>query len=190
MAGLDHFGFIAPWYDRFASTPDPVDLLRLVDMPTGGSLLDAGGGTGRIAQAFTGKGWQIFLADASLRMASMAATKPPIRAACAAVEALPFPQAAFDRIIMVDALHHVASQTKTARELWRLLKPGGKLVIEEPDIASGWVKLIALGEKILLMRSRFLNARSIAALFNGLPAEVSIERKNHTTWVVITRRII
>ena len=47
---------------------------------------------------------------------------------------------------MVDALHHVADQEATIRELWRLLKPGGRIIIEEPDIRRFEVKLLALIE--------------------------------------------
>ena len=58
---------------------------------------------------------------------------------------------------MVDALHHVINHGQTAREMYRVLKPGGRIVIEEPDIRSFYVKLIAVAEKLLLMRSHFLS---------------------------------
>ena len=58
---------------------------------------------------------------------------------------------------MVDALHHVIHQGQTAREMYRVLKPGGRIVIEEPDIRKFGVKLIAVAEKLLLMRSHFLS---------------------------------
>jgi len=49
----------------------------------------------------------------------------------------------------------------------RVLDPGGRLVIEEPDIRHAGVKLIALMEKALLMGSRFLAADELASLFAG-----------------------
>jgi len=42
----------------------------------------------------------------------------------------------FDRVLMVDALHHVVNQAETICELYRVLKPGGRLVIEEPDLRN------------------------------------------------------
>ena len=59
--------------------------------------------------------------------------------------------------------------------MFRVLKPGGLLVIEEPDIRTFGVKLIAIAEKLLLMRSHFLAPEEITNLFpNG---EKVFERK-------------
>jgi ubiquinone/menaquinone biosynthesis C-methylase UbiE len=188
MSGFDHFGLIAPWYDRYAHLEKPLDLIRWVEMPSSGRLLDAGGGTGRVAQACIGDETKIFVADISPVMVRLAASKNKIQAVCATAEELPYPTGYFDRIIMVDAFHHVVSQKDTAYELYRVLKTGGRMVIEEPDIDSIWVKLIALGEKILLMRSHFLRAERIASLFSELSAEVRIENKNNTAWIIIQKR--
>ena len=88
---------------------------------------------------------------------------------------------------MVDALHHVCDQTITADELWRVLKPGGRLVIEEPDVRTRAVKLMALAEKIALMRSHFLSPPEIAALFDRANALTTIERDGYISWVVIDK---
>ncbi len=56
---------------------------------------------------------------------------------------------------MMDALHHMSFQKQAIGELWRVLKPGGRIVIIEPDIRRFVVKLIAIGEKIILMESHF-----------------------------------
>ena len=88
---------------------------------------------------------------------------------------------------MVDALHHVCDQEHTAAELWRALKPGGRLVIEEPDVRTGIVKLVALFEKLALMRSHFLSPPQIAALFEWDDAQVEIVTEGHTSWVVVDK---
>jgi demethylmenaquinone methyltransferase/2-methoxy-6-polyprenyl-1,4-benzoquinol methylase len=89
---------------------------------------------------------------------------------------------------MVDAFHHVCDQQQTAAELLRVLAPGGRLVVEEPNIETLTVKLIALAEKLALMRSHFLSPSAIAQMFRSLGAQVSI----HTTpddrlnaWLVV-----
>jgi len=184
---LDHFGWVAPWYDRYASDEVPSDLLRLVGAGPGSCLLDAGGGTGRIAQAFSTDGVNVYVADISPVMARLAIKKDHVAAVCAAAEIVPFPGGTFDRIIMVDAFHHVISQKNTVEELWRVLKPGGRMVIEEPDIRTIYVKLIALAEKMLLMRSHFFPPEKIMALFEGKPADVHFESKANTAWVVVNK---
>ena len=44
---LDHFGFLAPYYDRFIGPPQIDHWQDLLQLPLAGNLLDAGGGTGR-----------------------------------------------------------------------------------------------------------------------------------------------
>jgi demethylmenaquinone methyltransferase/2-methoxy-6-polyprenyl-1,4-benzoquinol methylase len=75
---------------------------------------------------------------------------------------------------MMDALHHVRDQHLTASELWRVLTPGGRIVIVEPDIRKPMVKIIALGEKLLLMRSHFLSSGGIASLFRNPDARIGV----------------
>ena len=77
--------------------------------------------------------------------------KEGLQPICTDSEKLPFLENSFERIMMVDALHHVNHQQQTADELWRVLKPGGRIVIEEPDIRIFGVKLLALAEKIAMM---------------------------------------
>lgn len=60
----------------------------------------------------------------------------------------------FLRGIVVDALYHMVNQRQAAQELWHVLKPSGRIIIEEPDIRIFAVKLVALVEKLALMRSR------------------------------------
>jgi ubiquinone/menaquinone biosynthesis C-methylase UbiE len=189
MKGFDHFGLIAPWYDRHAHAEAPRDLLRLVEMPGKGLFLDAGGGTGKVAQYFAEEGRQVIVVDISLRMVRLAGAKKGVQVVCGAAEKLPFPSDYFDRIIMVDAFHHVADQSSTARELYRILRPGGRLVIEEPDIRTIGVKLVALAEKILLMRSHFLKPTAIADLFSVPITDRHTESKTSTVWIVIKKSL-
>ncbi|OQY37129.1 MAG: hypothetical protein B6243_01300, partial [Anaerolineaceae bacterium 4572_5.2] len=67
------------------------------------------------------------------------------------VERFPFPDNSFDRALVVDALHHFHNQEQAIAELVRVLKKGGRLVIEEPDIHRFAIKLVALAEKAALM---------------------------------------
>jgi demethylmenaquinone methyltransferase/2-methoxy-6-polyprenyl-1,4-benzoquinol methylase len=190
MPIFDHFDFLAPRYERFIQPKDPEVICRLLDPPISGALLDAGGGTGRISQFLTGIAGSIVIADLSCKMLLEASRKEGLRPVCSHTEKLPFPDASFERIIMVDALHHVCSQRDTAAELWRVLKPGGRLVIEEPDVRRWSVKLLALAEKLALMRSHFYSPACIIKLFQSYPqAHTQVETDQFNAWVVIDKRV-
>jgi len=184
---FDHFGLIAPIYEKVIRPKPPETLFEVAELPAAGSLLDAGGGTGRISQFLEGYVDQIVLADLSLNMLEQASGKPGLIPVNSHTERLPFPSGYFSRIIMVDALHHVCDQEQTARELWRVLAPGGVLVIEEPDFNLWFVKVVALAEKLALMRSHFLAPESIQDLFTRFGAASTVAKENYIARVVVKK---
>ena len=186
---FDHFGILAPLYERFIQPKTPEKLCAIIDCPPEGLILDAGGGTGRVAQFLSTHANRVIIADESHKMLQQAGTKGTLEPVCSLTESLPFADGFFDRIIMVDALHHVEHQQQTALELWRVLKPGGKIVVEEPDIRRLAVKLIALGEKLALMRTHFLSPNRIAGLFGTLNGSTNIDMDGHIARVVVKKPI-
>jgi ubiquinone/menaquinone biosynthesis C-methylase UbiE len=189
MPLFDHFNWLAPHYDRLISSNHREIWMRLLDPEPGSLLVDAGGGTGRVAERMDCSWCRVIVADASFKMLRQAAEKSGLAALQSFTENLPFPSNSIDRVIMVDVLHHVDNQAVTISELFRILKPGGILVIEEPDIRHFRVKLIAVAEKLALMRSHFLSPHKIGSLFQGLPAHISMEFEDINAFVVVRKSI-
>jgi ubiquinone/menaquinone biosynthesis C-methylase UbiE len=184
---FDHFDFLAPFYDRVIRFDRLETTLQMAALPADGLLLDAGGGTGRVAASLRPYVSGIVLADLSLRMLLQARSKG-LSSVLTPTERLPFPDQIFSRVLMVDALHHVIHQTQTVHELWRVLAPGGRLVIEEPDVRTTPVKWIALAEKLALMRSHFLKPEEIAATLPS-QASVRLETQDYTVWVIAEKPV-
>jgi len=183
MPAFDHFAAIAPLYARV--TYSKVTIMReIAELPARGRLLDVGGGTGRVSSAIRDLVDEVIIADVSFGMLDKT-DRSSLKPVCGGSETLPFADNSFERVIMVDALHHVIHHADSAREMFRVLKPGGLLVIEEPDIRTFGVKLIALAEKLLLMRSHFLNSDQIVKLFpNG---EKTVRAKDGNAWVIVRK---
>src|SRR5512140_768306 len=134
MPVFDHFAAIAPLYAR-AVYSDTSILREVAALPVSGRLLDVGGGTGRVSSAIWDLVDEVVIADVSFGMLDKA-DRSSLSPVCGGSESLPFADDSFERIIMVDALHHVIHQANSALEMFRVLKPGGILVIEEPDIRT------------------------------------------------------
>lgn len=181
---LDHFDLLAPLYDKVIGPPDLARLRELLDLPTGGRMLDAGGGTGRVAARLRPLVGELVLLDQSLPMLRQAQPKglDPLRGD---VTRLPFPDATFDRVVVVDALHHFVDAPAAVRDLLRVLRPGGRLVIEEPDIQHRSVQLIVVAEWLAMMGSRFFSPQAIRAMVESGGAPARIVRDGHfAAWVV------
>lgn len=54
---------------------------------------------------------------------------------------LPFENESFDAILFLDVLEHINNQKVSMNEVWRLLKPGGKLFLSLPNNNSSWKRL-------------------------------------------------
>jgi len=186
---FNHFDFIAPWYDRIirlAVSPRLTDVLKL---PGDGILLDAGGGTGRSSFHLRPLVGRLVLCDFSLPMLRQGQAKGGMELTQARAEALPFRDSAFDRVLVVDALHHFFDQQAAIRELIRVLKPGGRIVIEEPDRRQWIIKVLAVAERMALMRSRIHPMTDIVDMVAGAGLAVQIEQGNRfTSWIIADKQ--
>jgi ubiquinone/menaquinone biosynthesis C-methylase UbiE len=187
MAHFNHFDFLSPYYDRFIKFKDPTKFSKLAGLPIKGFLLDAGGGTGRKSYPFLDLVDGVIIADSSMGMLSQASKKGGFSTVCCETEQLPFADSSFERVIMVDALHHVADYRATIEELWRVVTPGGRIVIEEPDIRSGGVKIMAIMEKLAFMRSHFISPVKIAQYFSHPNSTVNVEIEASNAWIVVNK---
>lgn len=105
-----------------------------------GLTLDIGCGDGSIAAAL--RGGHVVAFDVSERCAALCARRGVPALVADAHQALPFTSNGFDTVYCVDVLHHLERQWEALLvEIWRVLKPGGTLVIVEPDARNPFVRI-------------------------------------------------
>lgn len=56
-------------------------------------------------------------------------------------EELPLPDASIDRVLMVHALEFSENPVETLKEVWRVLAPGGRLVVVVPNRRGLWARM-------------------------------------------------
>jgi ubiquinone/menaquinone biosynthesis C-methylase UbiE len=159
------FDAVAPLYDLVMPSRRPDEFLALLDAGTSDAILEVGAGTGRIAQHYAARAGECVLVDPSARMLQRARRKAPgARHVVGYVESLEFPDGSFDKIVCFDSLHHWADQERGLREVRRVLKPDGLLVMVEVDPSRFWGHKVVLFEKLMGMRSRFHPPASLLGL--------------------------
>lgn len=112
------------WYRRWA--------LGRAGLRPGMRLLDVAVGTGAVARAaarLVGPSGRIVGIDPSIGMLTLTRSRLRVPVIRGIAEQLPFRDAAFDFLSMGYALRHVADLRATFAEYYRVLRPGGTLVI-------------------------------------------------------------
>ncbi|GAA4337207.1 bifunctional demethylmenaquinone methyltransferase/2-methoxy-6-polyprenyl-1,4-benzoquinol methylase UbiE [Pigmentiphaga soli] len=105
----------------------------------GMKVLDIAAGTGDLARVFakqagpTGQVWLTDINDSMLRVGRdrLLDAGVVIPAAVCDAEALPFPDATFDRVTVAFGLRNMTHKDRALAEMARVLRPGGKLLVLE-----------------------------------------------------------
>lgn len=171
-----YYDRIAAVYDRHYADPHALRYrYGVFDRHLGGlelagrRLLDAMCGGGESSDYFLRRGAEVTGLDLSGAQCRLYARRHPAAAClCASALRAPFPDATFD-VVFTESLHHLPPLLdEGVRELTRVLKPGGTLVVWEPSAGS----LLDLARKLWyrLDRSYFEENESsidVAALARG-----------------------
>lgn len=139
-----YYNAIAPVYDQHYNHPDAQAYLREVyDRIMGQTemrdwaVLDAMSGGGQSAAYFLSRGSDVTGLDISEKQCGFYRKHfPDSKVACASVLKTPFRDSHFD-LVVTNSLHHISPEIDSGvRELERILKPGGYLLLWEPSAGS------------------------------------------------------
>ncbi|MEA3416270.1 MAG: class I SAM-dependent methyltransferase [Thermodesulfobacteriota bacterium] len=125
-------------YERSDARPR-VKLVSSLFGGTPGRILDIGCGKGLLLAGLRKKGWKVFGTELSEVSAQIAGTAG-ITVYNLPVEECPFEPESFDVATLYHSLEHMTNPLKTLRAVHGLLRPGGSLVVEVPNIGSWYAK--------------------------------------------------
>jgi SAM-dependent methyltransferase len=111
--------------------------LGRLELPPGATLLDAGCGSGRTMDELHGYG-RVHGFDLSPEGVEHARARGHADVHVARVEQIPYPDQAFDLVTCLDVLEHTPDDVRSLRELRRVVRPGGHLVVTVPAYQLLW----------------------------------------------------
>jgi len=103
-------------------------------IPPSSRILEAGCGAGVMAAKLIKRGyavWGIDLAEPMIRQARQLCDSEPF--GVGDIEHIPFPDNTFDVVVSLGVMEYLESDEQALREVWRVLKPGGRAVIAIPN---------------------------------------------------------
>jgi ubiquinone/menaquinone biosynthesis C-methylase UbiE len=143
-------------------------------LPTGTRVLDAGCGEGVLVEEFRGR---LAIEGIDPNYSSSFVTR-------GSLTALPYADASFDRATCLDVLEHLTfdEQPKALAELFRILRPGGELLVSVPNLAH-------LQSRVhFLLQGRLIHTASLEKHPGDRPAGEYIDLARRAGFRMIARR--
>jgi ubiquinone/menaquinone biosynthesis C-methylase UbiE len=175
------FDRLGPGFKAFSSLVYPhafrtVFASSMQKVPRAGPVLDVGSGTGILSQ-FARKARSDLLFTMIDPAAGMLRFAPHFaRRVLGRAEDLPFPEKVFDAVFAGDSMHHFSEPRRALRELRRVMRKGGVLVIFEIDPSSLLGAMITGGEKVFREPAHFLRPGELAERLAEVGFECVVSR--------------
>jgi SAM-dependent methyltransferase len=151
-------------------------LERIAGPPAGRPLLDVGCYTGVFVEIADKHGWQASGIEPS-RWAVQEAQTRGLRVVQGTLQDAALPEAAFDVITLWDVIEHVMDPRGTVESAYRLLKPGGLIVLHTIDIDSLFARLMGRRWPWLMeMHLFYFSRRTMRAMLESCGFEVVRDR--------------
>ncbi len=162
------FGWSAHLFGRFGdrwtdeTVADIAGQLRPFVEP-GGAILDLGGGTGALAARLaTVMKAKVTILDPTPEMLAYVPDHAGVTAQVGSAEEMPFSEGEFDACVVSDAFHHFRDQNGAVREMKRVVRPGGGIVILELDPTRIFMRLLVLAERLVGEPASFFKPHALA----------------------------
>jgi len=112
------------------------------------NLLDAGCGTGWFSKAACEKGANVTSMDLGENLLAQVAKKCNSKRVIGSILEIPFADNTFDFVVSSEVIEHTPEPYLALKEIYRVLKPGGKMVLSTPN--KFWYWSLWIAEKLKL----------------------------------------
>ena len=185
MVGKDLFDEWPERYDQWFTAPigklvkeiESKLIADLLEPRQGDTILDAGCGTGVFTIDFLTAGARVIGLDISVPMLCFALKKAsgyPLSPVRGDIQHLPFKDNSFDKVASITALEFVADARRVVDELFRVVRPGGRVVVATLNSLSPWATRrqakMASGQRHILENAIFRSADEllVCSLHKGI----------------------
>ena len=166
---MGFFNWAAPLVRRFGDRFTALDAGEIAEwlrpsVEPGGRVLDVGGGAGQLAVLLAeALDASVTVLDPTPQMLDHVPTHDRVSAVSGMAEMMPFPDSAFDAVVVSDAFHHFRDQPGAVMEFARVVRNGGQVLVLELDPRGILMWLIVVGEKLLGEPGAFLTPEEMCA---------------------------
>jgi len=186
------------WLNRYLFEPSHAMLLEEVSRLPPGNLLDVGCGTGELANRVSRRGWHVVALDLCESMVHQASHKlngngDKVRLTVADSEHLPFADGHFDVVTCANSFHHYPHQEAVVKELYRVLRPGGRLFLLDgwPDHFLGRIIYDLIITRVEGGRVWHRESRHLQAMFRRAGFRSVTQRRTYALFpILLTRGIV
>lgn len=134
-------------------TRDFDDTFRLLQKlhPEKGHVVEVGSSLGFLLRRFIDDGWEATGVDPWQEVPFFTREVQGFDTIPLTLEQAKLPSESADVVILLHVIEHVPDPLETMREIWRVLKPGGHMVLETPRYDTFMFKLMGRRERSLRM---------------------------------------
>lgn len=184
------FRWTAPIFKMVSRRWTEEDFLIVADrlrpfVAASGVFADVGGGTGDLG-AGVARHLQarVVVIDPSPQMLRRVSADPHVSVRLAGAEALPFPDDCLDAALVCDAFHHFRDQDAAIREIARVVKPGGGVLVLDAE-PTGANRCCACLERILREPGGFMTASALEEFLYARQIKGTATRQRGSSYLYV-----
>ena len=138
-----------------------MDVVKFSGVRSGDTVMEVGAGTGNFLELFRPSAAMLIAVDLTLKMLQQGrAEHPGVKAVAADGNRLPFASRSIDLVACAQMLHHVWEPVPLLKEMRRVVKPGGRILVVDQVAPESYEQTAFMNELEALRDPSHASARA------------------------------